>query len=135
MASGCWEASVGLRAALAATGVTEASTPWASAERIAETAQNTPAVAEGIALIGRHVGHGVAALAGFADPEVVVLGGYFVPLAPWLVPAAEEVIGERLTFADLHRPELLLSPLGLQAAAIGAAEHALDPVLTGSLLP
>lgn len=130
---GCWEASIGLRAALAATGVAEVGTPWDSAEAVADAARRDPQVASAVARIGDRLGHGIAVLAGFADPEAVVLGGYFVPLAEWLLPAAEESLRDHLSFSDLHRPVLRLSPLGLQAAALGAAESALDRVLTGSI--
>lgn len=130
---GCWEASVGLRAMLMEVDIETRGTPWQTAEHVAARAASDPAVADHLAGIGRHLGHGIAALSGVVDPEVVVLGGYFAPVAEWLLPAAESTIGERLIFADLHRPELRLSPLGLQSAALGAAEESLTGILTGGI--
>lgn len=130
---GCWEASVGLRSLVSGVGVDATGTPWQTAEAVARRAADDPAVADHLAGIGERLGHGIAALSGVVDPEVVVLGGYFVPVAEWLVPAAESTIDDRLIFADLHRPELRLSPLGLQSAALGAAEESLTGILTGGI--
>jgi len=128
---GCWEASVGLRAMLAEVDIDVAGTPWQTAEQVAERAAADPTVADHLEVIGRRLGHGLAALSGMVDPDVIVLGGYFVPLADWLLAPAESTIDDRLIFADLHRPELRLSPLGLRSAALGAAEESLTSILTG----
>ena len=130
--TGCWEASIGLRAMLDSVGMQEVRTPWATAEVVAERAAADPDVAAGLAVIGTRLGQGLATLAGVMDPDAVVLGGYFVPIAPWLVPAAEKAMAANLTFADLHLPDIRLSPLDLRAAAIGAAEQSLTSVLSGS---
>ncbi len=132
--TGCWEASVGLRAMLDAVGMQEVQTPWATAQIVADRAQDDASVAAGLAEIGVRLGRGLATLAGVIDPDAIVLGGYFVPIAPWLVPAAEQAMAAHLTFADLHLPDIRLSPLDLRAAAIGAAEQSLAPVLAGSAL-
>ena len=53
---------------------------------VASARQDDPAVLAGLAEIGRHLGHGASILANLLNPEVIVLGGYFVTLAPWLLP-------------------------------------------------
>lgn len=130
--SGCWEASIGLRAMLAAVHMTEVRTPWETALIVADRAGDDPSVAAGLAEIGARLGRGLAVLSGIVDPEAIVLGGYFVPLAPWLTPAAEQAMAAHLAFADLHLPQIRLSPLGLRSAALGAAEQSLAGVLSGS---
>nr|BFE86520.1 hypothetical protein GCM10020093_091210 [Planobispora longispora] len=40
-----------------------------------------------LAGVGRYLGKGVSVIANLLNPEVVILGGYYVPLAPWLLPA------------------------------------------------
>jgi hypothetical protein len=42
------------------------------------------------------------------------------------------VLAERLPTADLHLPEIRLSSLGIHAAALGAAEHALSDIFSGT---
>lgn len=129
---GCWETQVGLRATLAAVGMDEERTPWESAVAVARSADTDPDVRAALAVVGTRLGRGVATLASIVDPDVVVLGGYFVPIAPWLLPTAEQALEDHLLFADLHLPEIRLSMLDLRAAAIGAAEQSLTSVLSGA---
>ena len=88
---GCWEASVGLRAALATLGMREVGTPMQIAADVARRAQDEPRVAEALGVLGKRLGHGLATLCTVLDPATVVLGGYFQPLAPWVLPAADEI--------------------------------------------
>lgn len=130
---GCWEASIGLRAMLAAVGLPELETPLATAEAVAARADVDPAVRDGLARLGRDVGLGLAVLTTVLDPEVVVLGGYFVPLGSQVLDAARATLDERLVSAAQASPDLRLSTLGIQAAALGAAEQAFADVFTGEL--
>ncbi len=61
---------------------------------------------------------------------MIVLGGYFVPLGNLILNPARRVMTDR---AGTRRtpPELRLSTLGIQAAALGAAEESLRPTFTG----
>jgi predicted NBD/HSP70 family sugar kinase len=130
---GCWEAAIGLRAMLDTVQMREGHTPWSTAQAVADRAGVDPRVAAGLAEVGARLGRGLATLVGVVDPEAVVLGGYFVPVAPWLVPAAEDAMRAHLTFAALHLPQIRLSPLDLRAAALGAAEQSLAGVLSGAV--
>ena len=56
------------------------------------------------------------------DPAVVVLGGYFVPLGDLVLAPARRTLDERLVSDIQRRPELRPGALGIQAAALGAAE-------------
>ena len=128
---GCWEASIGLHAMLAAVGMPELETPVRTAEAVAARARTDAGVATGLERIGRDVGTGLAILAGVLDPQVVVLGGYFVPLGELVLEPARRTLDERLASAVQVRPELRLSTLGIEAAALGAAEQSFDPVFSG----
>ncbi|MET0930597.1 MAG: ROK family transcriptional regulator [Aeromicrobium sp.] len=130
---GCWEASVGLRAMLAAVGMEEEATPLRTATAVAERAATDERVRAALETLGLDLGRGLATLAAVLDPAAIVLGGYFVPLGEFIVPAARAVLAERLPSAGLHLPEVRLSSLGIHAAALGAAEHALADVLTGTV--
>ncbi len=130
---GCWEASIGLHAMLAAVGMTELDTPLRTAEAVAERARTDAGVREGLARIGRDVGLGIAMLSSVLDPEVVVLGGYFAPLGDLVLEPARRTLDERLASAVQVRPDLRPSTLGIQAAALGAAEQSFGPVFAGEL--
>ncbi|MDR7252798.1 putative NBD/HSP70 family sugar kinase [Nocardioides sp. BE266] len=130
---GCWEASVGLHAMLAAVGMPELDTPLRTAEAVAARAADDPAVRAGLERVGQDIGLGLAMLSSVLDPEVVVLGGYFAPLGELVLEPARQTLGERLASAVQVRPELRLSTLGIQAAALGAAEQSLGPVFAGDL--
>lgn len=128
---GCWEASIGLHAVLEAVGMPELDTPLETAAAVAELAASEPAVRDVLTRVGEDVGLGIAMLAGVLDPEVVVLGGYFVPLGELVLGPARVTLDARLASAVQNRPELRLSTLGIQAAALGAAEQAFAAVFAG----
>ena len=123
---GCWEALVGLRALVSATGIDVApgEDPVTYAERLAAD----PTAAPGLAVVAAALGRGVAQLAATLDPQVVVLGGAFVPLADTLVPAVTAALAEGFTGAGCR---VVPSTLGLHAASVGAAVDALDDVYAG----
>lgn len=90
-------------------------------------------VLEGLAEIGTWLGHGASILANVVNPEVIVLGGYFVPLAPWLLPAAQAELERRTLAADAGGAQIVASTLGHNAAAIGGAARVLESVDSGNL--
>ncbi len=130
---GCWEASIGLHAMLAAVGMPELATPLLTAESVAERAATDAGVRAGLERVGRDVGLGIAMLSTVLDPEVVVLGGYFAPLGDLVLESARRTLDERLASAVQVRPDLRTSTLGIQAAALGAAEQSFGPVLAGEV--
>lgn len=81
---------------------------------------------------GKALGQGIATIVNLLDPEVVVLGGYFVPLAGWLIPAAEQELRER-GVAPEDGTRVTASALGHGAAAKGGAATVLDHVDAGNL--
>ncbi len=130
---GCWETSVGLRAMLAAVGMEEESTPLKTAVAVAERAAHDAQTRAALTSLGHDLGTGLAALAAVLDPAAIILGGYFVPLGPYVVPAAGAVLAERLPSASVHLPQIRLSSLGIHAAALGAAEGSLAGLYAGAV--
>ncbi|GAA1926149.1 ROK family protein [Nocardioides hwasunensis] len=130
---GCWEASIGLHAMLAAVDMVELDTPLRTAEAVAVRARTHPGVRAGLERVGRDVGLGLAMLSNVLDPEVVVLGGYFAPLGDLVLEPARRTLDERLPSQMQVRPDLRPSTLGIEAAALGAAERSFGPVFTGEL--
>lgn len=92
-----------------------------------------PSVLAALREVGTHLGYGVAVLANVVNPEVAVLGGYYVPLAPWLLPAAEAELRARAVAPDAGGCQLVVSALGHTASAIGGAAEILDTVDSGRL--
>ena len=131
--SGCWEAAIGLHAMLDAVGMPELDTPLLTAESVAERAATDADVRAGLERIGRDVGLGIAMLSTVLDPEVVVMGGYFAPLGDLVLDTARRTLDERLASEVQVRPELRTSTLGIEAAALGAAEQSFGPVLAGEV--
>ncbi|NES13622.1 MULTISPECIES: ROK family transcriptional regulator [Micromonospora] len=87
----------------------------------------------GLAEVGRHLGHGVSVLANLLDPQVVVVGGHFAALAPWLLPAARAELAARTLAPQAGGCRLEASTLGSAASALGGATAALATVEAGRL--
>jgi predicted NBD/HSP70 family sugar kinase len=83
---------------------------------------------------GRQVGRALASAVNLLNPEVVALGGHYVALAPWLLPAAEGELVAGSIAPGAGGCRLVASALGADAAAIGGAARLLDD-LDGGLLP
>jgi predicted NBD/HSP70 family sugar kinase len=138
---GCWEASVGLHALLRAAGRlggqlagsgADSLDPVDVARDVAAAARVDPRVEAGVRQLAGWLGTGVATLVNTLNPQMVVLGGSFVPLGEWLVPAVQGAIRERV-LADRAACEVTLSSLALHAASDGAASDVLSDVYAGRL--
>lgn len=130
---GCWEASIGLHAMIDAVGMTELATPLDTSRAVATAALGDAKVRSGLARIGHDVGLGLSVLATVLDPAVVVLGGYFVPLGDLVLEPARRTLDARLVTDVQRRPELRTGALGIQAAALGAAEWSFGDLFAGEL--
>ncbi|MDG4765444.1 ROK family transcriptional regulator [Solwaraspora sp. WMMD406] len=86
-----------------------------------------------LAEIGRHLGTGVSILANLVNPEVVLLGGYYVPLAAWLLPAAQEQLAARTVAPEAGGARLVASTLAGGAAATGGATRAIAAIDSGRM--
>jgi predicted NBD/HSP70 family sugar kinase len=130
---GCWEATIGLHAMLAKVGLPELETPESTARAVAQRAADDPAVRAALEDIGGHLGRGLAILTGLLDPAVIVLGGYFGPLGDVVLAPARAVLAASLAAPVQEVPALRLGGLGIESAALGAAERALTDVFDGRL--
>ncbi|RKE09553.1 putative NBD/HSP70 family sugar kinase [Catellatospora citrea] len=102
-------------------------------EVVRRARSNDPAALRALEDVGRALGQGVSILANLLDPEVVVLGGYFVPLAPWLLPPVEAELRARRIGPDSGGAQVVASILDHGAAATGGAATVLDHVDAGRL--
>jgi predicted NBD/HSP70 family sugar kinase len=132
---GCLEAAAGIGSLVRRVGVDPDPTDLEpEVDDIVRRARaQEPTVIAALRDIGRHLGYGVSVLSNVVNPEVVILGGYFVHLAPWIMPAAEEQLRDRTIAPDAGGCRLTASALGHGAAATGGAASILDAVDSGTL--
>ena len=88
-----------------------------------------PGRARGLAEAGRYLGIGLASAVNLFDVDVVVLGGCFGPLAPWLADDVQRVLRERVLSSAWSACEVRASEFGEGAAVRGAAALTLLSVL------
>jgi predicted NBD/HSP70 family sugar kinase len=138
--TGCWETTVGLPAMLRAVGMSGpghearlSGDPVQVAAQVARRAEKDVGVAAGLERVASSLAAGIATLVNLLDPQIVVLGGYFVPLGRWLLPTVEQAMNRQVLAGEARRCSVVLSTLGLHAASAGAAADVLGDVFTGSL--
>lgn len=136
---GCLEAVAGIpaliRRVLPDTATDGPLTDYApEVERIVGAARHGDrAVLDALAEVGRYLGYAVSLLANLINPEVVLLGGYYMKLAPWLLPTAEAELAARTVAPEAGGCRLAASALGPGAAASGGAARTLAMVDSGRL--
>jgi predicted NBD/HSP70 family sugar kinase len=94
---------------------------------------NDPTTLDALAETGRWLGYGASLLANLVDPEVILLGGHFAPLSPWLLVCAEAALTERTVAPQSGGCRLAPATLGTESAALGAAARVLDHIEAGHL--
>jgi predicted NBD/HSP70 family sugar kinase len=88
---------------------------------LAESAREEHAkTLEALSQVGHTLGIAIASLANLLDPEAVLLGGYFAPLAEWLREPIERELETRALAGRRSRCRLLAAELGGEAAVRGA---------------
>ncbi|HET9146786.1 MAG TPA: ROK family protein, partial [Acetobacteraceae bacterium] len=127
-AQGCFEAYVSEHAILAQ--LLEQGRHCGNIEAVAEAARGGDgAVLRVLEEAGRHLGLGLANIINLLAPQRIVLGGSLAVLAPFLLPAATAALEANALAAIRHDVEIVLSPLGDQAVAIGGVALALQNFL------
>ena len=61
---------------------------------------------------------------------MIILGGYFAPIADWILPAAREALEAGTLARSGEHLHLATSTLGFTAAAQGGAIHAIERVMS-----
>jgi predicted NBD/HSP70 family sugar kinase len=134
---GCWETMIGLRPLLRAALpdmadellADDSLSPEAKVAFVVERAErNDRRTLNALKNVGEWLGLGVANLVNVLNPEVVVLGGFFLDIAPWVMPVAAEMIDHHTVAPDAGGCTLAVSSLGFSAAALGGAIHSAERV-------
>jgi predicted NBD/HSP70 family sugar kinase len=131
---GCWETEVGEGALLRRAG----HPPDAGREEVeavlSEAAAGAPDVLEALDAVGRWLGFGLAGLVNVFNPQVVVLGGLFGRIHPFVEARVQSEL-DRLALPQAREAlRLLPAALGDDAPLIGAAELAFEPLLADPAL-
>lgn len=128
-AIGCWETEVGERALLLRAG-RPVDGGRAAVEEVIEAAHRGDAAAMGaMEQLGDWLGLGVAALVNIFNPTLVVLGGLFERIHPFVVARIEAALDEHALAASRELVSVVPGRLGSDAPVLGAAELAFEPLL------
>ncbi|XVS61522.1 ROK family transcriptional regulator [Actinosynnema sp. CA-299493] len=146
--TGCWEAAVGLNALLAAapeheSGSTSAHDPEHDPlpgleRRLADIGERAAAgdarVLAAIADIDRWLTIGAGILVNAFNPHLLVLGGYFAALRPWIAGSLREDLRGHVFARDIGGTRVAFSPLGFSGPVRGGASQILDRVFRDPVL-
>ena len=126
---GCWETEVGEEALLRLAGH-PAGGAWAEVDAVMEEARAGSTVALGaFDAVGRWLGLGLAGLVNVLNPRLVVLGGLFGRIHPFVASALEAELDRRSLPDSRALVRVVPARLGVDAPLLGAAELAFEPLL------
>ena len=123
-ATGCLEQVAGQDALVRAAGVG----PGADAVAAAAAAGDEQALGA-LGAAGRALGTALAGVLNLLDVDVVVLGGGYARLAPWLAPAVTTQLRRRVLAVGAREVTVVPGRLGADAAVLGAAGSVVRGVL------
>ncbi len=127
--TGCWETEVGEEALLVRAGRSRDGGRVEIAAVLQDAAAGAPAALAALDGVGRWLGRGLAGLVNVFDPELIVLGGLFGLIHPYVRATVDREL-ERLALPASRRlVRVVPARLGVDAALLGAAELALEPFL------
>ncbi|ONI92927.1 hypothetical protein ALI22I_01055 [Saccharothrix sp. ALI-22-I] len=132
---GCWEAAVGLNALLAAAAPEHdpVRDPSLDVEkRLAEISNRArsgdPRVLDALTEIAHWLAVGAGILVNVFNPRLLVLGGYFAALSPWIAGSLHDELRLHVFAGDAGGTRVTFSTLGFSASARGGASQVLDHV-------
>ncbi|WP_141576305.1 ROK family transcriptional regulator [Actinomadura sp. WMMA1423] len=135
---GCLEQVAGQEAMLRAAGLAAtrpAGGPRGSVSGLVERLDAGDAAAlEAVARAGRALGGALASVVNLIDPDTVVLGGVFSPLAAWIRPPLEAVLAAGPGSLRRGVPPVEVSGLAEGAAVLGAAGLVVQRVIADPAL-
>ncbi len=137
---GCLERIAGQEAILRAAGI-DATTATSSgspdgplAELVARLERGDARALAAVRRAGDALGAALASAVNLLDPDTIVLGGIFSPLARWARPAVETSLAAGGGVARGTPPRVTVSRLGGDAAALGAAASVVERVMNDPAL-
>jgi len=129
-ATGCWETEVGEEALARLSGFSADSARAGLIDEVLRRAHSgDPDIYDALAQIGRWLGVGIGNLINTFNPDLVVIGGFFQELYPFLEQALIESAQETALTAPWLSCSIRRSELGIDSSLIGASELVLAEVI------
>jgi predicted NBD/HSP70 family sugar kinase len=129
-AIGCWETEVGERALLSLAGRAPEGGRDAVDAVIADAASGSPIALAAIETVGRWLGLGIGILVNILNPRLIVLGGLFGEIHPYMSGTLEAALDAVALEAPRRLVHVIPATLGMDAPLLGAAELAFEPFLS-----
>jgi predicted NBD/HSP70 family sugar kinase len=126
---GCWETEVGEAALLRLAGRPPGGGRAEVEELLRDAEAGSPAALSALDHVGRWLGVGVAGLINILNPRLIVLGGLFGRIHPYVRPMLEHELDRRALAAPRRLARIVPAMLGEDAPLLGAAELAFEPLL------
>ena len=126
-ARGCWETEVGEEALVRRAGLDGVAAPLHELLRRAEAGDETTLIA--LTETGHWLGIGIGNLVNLFNPDLIVIGGFYQPLFPFMAEAIDSGAQEIALEPPWNLCTVVTSELGEDALLVGAAELALEEVL------
>jgi predicted NBD/HSP70 family sugar kinase len=135
---GCLEQIAGQEALLRAAGL-PVTRPAAGPEGsvgslVGRLNAGDPAALRAVTRAGHALGGALASVVNLIDPDTIVLGGVFSPLAGWIRPPLESVLAGGSGALRRGVPPVEISGLAEGAAVLGAAGLVVDRVIANPAL-
>ncbi len=127
--TGCWETEVGLEAILARGGRPVDGGLAALDDLLRDAVAGDAAALRAFDETGAWLGVGLAGLVNLLNPRLVVLGGVFETIFPFVAERVEAELDRRVLPAPRALVRVVPAKLGADAPLRGAAELAFEPLL------
>jgi predicted NBD/HSP70 family sugar kinase len=135
---GCWETEVGEAALLRMAGRPPGGGRAEVDAMLRDADAGAPAALSALDHVGRWLGVGLAGLVNVFNPRLIVLGGIFGRILPFVGPTIERELDGRALAGPRRLVRVVPAMLGEDAPLLGAAELAFEPLLAdpaGWLVP
>jgi predicted NBD/HSP70 family sugar kinase len=130
---GCWETEVGERTLLLRAGHPPNGGRGEVDAVLREAAAGAPEALSALDNVGRWLGVGLAGLVNILNPQLIVLGGLFGRIHPFVAASLRAEIDRLGLTASSELVDVRPATLGIDAPLLGAAELAFEPLLADPL--
>jgi predicted NBD/HSP70 family sugar kinase len=96
---------------------------------LADAAAGDPGMLDALRETGRWIGRGLAGLVNILNPGLVVFGGLFARIHPYVAEIVDAELDRGSLAAPRRNVRVVAGSLGAEAPLLGAAELALEPLL------
>jgi predicted NBD/HSP70 family sugar kinase len=127
--TGCWETEIGEGVLLLRAGHPPGGGRSEVEAVLREAEAGAPAALSALEYVGRWLAFGLAGLVNVFNPRLVVLGGLFGRIHPFVAKTIEAELDRLALPASRELVRVVPATLGVDAPLLGAAELAFEPIL------